>query len=257
MAGARSDPRFPPAADPPPQADRIAARQSPPPVPTADRRSAAARHWRPPRGGRLASGAALLLLLLACLAAGPWLFRWGQHQKVLKAEATNAAPMVAGPAKVEQGTLPSPQSMGIKAQSSAPVEPAQGALTAAAIPDHSSAAAPVHPWPRTAAPDPKEVLRVETEAFTLTVERPSASEQSPPVNDAPAPHATPKEIRHVVVSGDTLWDIAAQYLGDPFQYPELARLSQIRDPDLIYPGDVIRIVPKAALPPHSETIPVQ
>jgi len=210
------------------------------------------------------------MLLLACLAAGPWLLRWGQHQKSLKAEATKAAPMAAGPAKVERGTRPA-QSVGIKAQSPAPVEPAPGALSAAAIPDHSNAVAPqaetsppatgerapTDPGSRAAAPDPKEVLRVETEDFTLTVERPSASEHPPPAKDAPAPHETPKEIKHVVVSGDTLWDIAAQYLGDPFQYPELARLSQIRDPDLIYPGDVIRIVPKTALTPHSETMPVR
>jgi nucleoid-associated protein YgaU len=51
-------------------------------------------------------------------------------------------------------------------------------------------------------------------------------------------------IVHRVIPGDTLWDIAAHYLGDPFQYPELARLSQIRNPDLIYPGDVIRIIKK-------------
>ena len=40
-------------------------------------------------------------------------------------------------------------------------------------------------------------------------------------------------------------DIAEHYLGHPFQYPELARLSRIRNPDLIYPGDTIRINRKA------------
>jgi len=48
-------------------------------------------------------------------------------------------------------------------------------------------------------------------------------------------------IRHRVVRGDTLWDIAKHYLGDPFRYPQLARLSRIRNPDLIYPGDVVTI----------------
>ena len=52
------------------------------------------------------------------------------------------------------------------------------------------------------------------------------------------------EVIHIVVKGDTLWDIAAKYLGDPFRYPELAKLSRINDPDLIYPGDRIRITKK-------------
>lgn len=48
-------------------------------------------------------------------------------------------------------------------------------------------------------------------------------------------------IRHRVVHGDTLWHIAKHYLGDPFRYPQLARLSRIRNPDLIYPGDLVTI----------------
>ena len=51
-----------------------------------------------------------------------------------------------------------------------------------------------------------------------------------------------REIVHVVVRGDTLWAIAERYLGNPWRYPELARLSRIRDPDLIYPGNRVRIL---------------
>ena len=91
----------------------------------------------------------------------------------------------------------------------------------------------------------REVLRMETETFTLMVERPAADQQSPAeslsIQVPPANNA----IVHRVIPGDTLWDIAEHYLGDPFQYPELARLSQIRNPDLIYPGDIIRIIKKA------------
>jgi len=53
---------------------------------------------------------------------------------------------------------------------------------------------------------------------------------------------TAREIIHVVVRGDTLWDIARRYIHDPFRYPELARLSNIKNPDLIYPGDRVRIL---------------
>ncbi len=48
-------------------------------------------------------------------------------------------------------------------------------------------------------------------------------------------------ITHVVVKGDTLWDISKKYLNDPFRYPELAQLSNIKNPDLIYPGDIVTI----------------
>jgi chemotaxis signal transduction protein/nucleoid-associated protein YgaU len=91
----------------------------------------------------------------------------------------------------------------------------------------------------------REVLRMETETFTLMVERPAAEQQSPAEslsNQVPPANAA---IVHRVIPGDTLWDIAEHYLDDPFQYPELARLSQIRNPDLIYPGDIIRIIKKA------------
>ena len=48
-------------------------------------------------------------------------------------------------------------------------------------------------------------------------------------------------VKHIVVKGDTLWDIAEHYVKDPFRYPELAKLSKIITPDLIYPGNIIYI----------------
>ena len=52
---------------------------------------------------------------------------------------------------------------------------------------------------------------------------------------------TINEIIHIVVKGDTLWAIAKKYIHDPFLYPELARLSNIKNPHLIYPGNRVRI----------------
>ena len=51
-----------------------------------------------------------------------------------------------------------------------------------------------------------------------------------------------RQIIHIVVKGDTLWHIARRYIHDPYRYPELARLSNIRNPDLIYPGQRVKII---------------
>jgi hypothetical protein len=46
--------------------------------------------------------------------------------------------------------------------------------------------------------------------------------------------------RYVVKPGDTLWDISAMYLQDPWYWPEIWYVNpNIANPHLIYPGDVL------------------
>jgi hypothetical protein len=59
------------------------------------------------------------------------------------------------------------------------------------------------------------------------------------------PGPTVADRRHIVVSGDTLYDIAGRLLGSVNRWPEIYELNRdkIENPDLIYPGQVLKIPP--------------
>lgn len=71
--------------------------------------------------------------------------------------------------------------------------------------------------------------------FALLVSASALAEEAPLLNPQHPDSYT-------VVKGDTLWDIAGRFLSKPWRWPEVWKGNpQIKNPDLIYPGDVITL----------------
>lgn len=79
------------------------------------------------------------------------------------------------------------------------------------------------------------IKKLTAAVFALSLAFPSLADVLKVRKDAPQ--------EYVVKKGDTLWDISAIYLEQPWLWPKLWRLNpQIDNPHLIYPGDKLSLV---------------
>ncbi len=78
------------------------------------------------------------------------------------------------------------------------------------------------------------------------VAKPAPASQSQPAMQQisqPVPLASGAPDEYIVKVGDTLWDISATFLRDPWYWPEVWYVNpQVENPHLIYPGDVLALV---------------
>jgi len=91
--------------------------------------------------------------------------------------------------------------------------------------------------------DPTDLLDQPPPAAPAAERMPAA-----PVENVPLQDDVPT--RYVVVKGDTLWDISARFLRNPWKWPDVWGINRdhIRNPHLIYPGDVILLDLTGATP---------
>ena len=96
--------------------------------------------------------------------------------------------------------------------------------------DEAEASVPVA---STTAPRQAPVQTAPPEPYQPRIERVSE----------PVPLADGHPDEYVVQVGDTLWDISATFLKDPWYWPEIWYVNpDIENPHLIYPGDVLGLI---------------
>jgi len=93
--------------------------------------------------------------------------------------------------------------------------------------------------------EPTPVIQAPPAPAAPKQQQASKKRPSAPVASYKVPATIPKDgVDYRIRWGDTLWDIADAFYRDPWLFPRIARHNNIRNPDYIISGRIIRIPPK-------------
>ncbi|MGY5778943.1 5'-nucleotidase C-terminal domain-containing protein [Rhizobium sp. LEGMi135b] len=165
------------------------------------------------------------------------------------ATATTAQPEPARPADATQQAAP--------AQKPAPAAADSGGSSSTTTPPASSAPAvttpsttmPANPTPTPSAPANSDPVKSEPATSAPATETPATSAPAATAPAAAAPETKASEppktpTTHVVVAGDTLWDLAKNYYGDARQWHKLVAANRNIKPHHLTVGEKLRIPAK-------------
>jgi hypothetical protein len=86
------------------------------------------------------------------------------------------------------------------------------------------------------------VAAIAALAVAIAVPAGTAGGQEQGIDRGVIPVAPDAPSSYVVQPGDTLWDISAKFLADPWYWPEIWHINpQVANPHLIYPGDTLAL----------------
>jgi len=179
-----------------------------------------------------------IILILGILAA--WIFLFGGIN-VIKSAFNKT------PAAIEQVIKPEPVKQTEQVIEQKPAAEPEPVKQAEKVIEQKPAAEPEPVKQTEPVPETTSQVPVIQAPAAPPPPRPQTTtrQHAPPTASYDVPARIPREgVNYRIRSGDTLWDISEAFYRDPWQYPRIARNNNIRNPNYIIAGRIIRIPPR-------------